>query len=165
MLDSGSFLCLHYIVSEGQLTIECCILCVAGLMSHVREINMLFKPGYQKDVNITVKCLLFHLYPFIYPEQKEMWYCFEICIEMSFGMKRICTDLVSGNNKPKKTPTHADSCITFCSNLANMWPTLTTIKGNRGDLTLAILKSSLIHNCVCIEHSYIIAKHKSSKWR
>lgn len=78
---------------------------------------MLFKPGYQKDVNITVKSLLFDLYPFIYPEQKEMWYCFEICTEMSLGMKTNCTDLVSGNKKAKNTPTHADSCMTFSSSL------------------------------------------------
>lgn len=78
---------------------------------------MLFKPGYQKDVNIAVKCLLFDLYPFICPEQKETWYCFEICIEMSLGMKRNCTDLVSGNNKPKNTPARADSSITFSSSL------------------------------------------------
>lgn len=78
---------------------------------------MLLKPGYQKDVNIIEKCLLFDLYPFICPEQKEMWYCFEICIEMSLGMKRNCTDLVSWNNKPKNTLTQDDSCITFSSSL------------------------------------------------
>lgn len=117
MLGSSCYFCLHYKVSEGQLIMECCILCVTCLMSHAREINRLFKPGYQKDVNIRVKCLLFGLYPFIYHEQKEMWYCFEICIEISLGMKRNRTDLVFGNNKPKKTPTNGNSCITFSSSV------------------------------------------------
>jgi len=42
-----------------------------------------------------------------------------MCTEMSFEMKRNCTDLVSGNDESKKTPTHADSCTTFCSSLVN----------------------------------------------